>query len=809
MSIPLRDIPHELVGVWRETRLIVLVAQIAAIYAAVLIPFKVGIPLVPGFAELRPANAIPVVASLLFGPAAAWGSGFGNLIADCFGTLGPASVFGFLGNFCYGYIPYLLWGRLGPLSSAQSPAPRSWRQGVEFVLVAFVASLVCALVIAWGVDLLGLVPFKILAIAIFTNNFVMALVLAPPLLLFLTPRVARWGLRYEDIRESIRREAKGKGSVTVLPCSPLTPDPLPSSSESLLELQNVSFCYDNSAKAALDGFSLAIEPGELVSVMGATGSGKSTLCYTLIGLIPHHLRGRLSGKILVNGVDTRSQSVWERAGTVGLLFQEFESQLVSTNIEMELAFPMEHLSHPAAGAAPALMREQIKRTLDLVGLAGLQHRDPRSLSGGQRQRLVIASILVRQPALIALDEPFTDLDPKGRAALGTLLRDLRRSRTALLVVEHDPEEAVLANRVCVLDQGRMLWEGNPRTLFGRTAGQQFAHQFGLGPLPIARCFEGLGMIELPVSVEEAWRVADEDSLTLTKPNNDPFRPDRGSDESSQAERPVIVHIEDVAYEYEPGHAALDTLSLEVRQGEFLAIIGENGSGKSTLAGLLNGLRQPTRGSVSVYGRDTRRLTVGQLAAMVGYVFQNPDHQIFAETVAEEVAFGPRNLGLTGAKCEHRVREALQAVGLDAPEVRQADPFSLTKGDRQRVAVASVLAAKPDILIFDEPTTGLDARETQRMMGMLKRLHQEGYTIIIVTHALSLVAAYAHRCLVLRSGRVLADGPTRRVFGELLHPDVAASAGLHVPAVTRFAARWGHTLLTPEEVQQALSRKQQS
>ena len=192
----------DLLRVWQDTRLIVLVAQTAAIYAAVLIPFKVGIPLIPGFAELRPANALPIVASLLLGPVAAWGAGIGNVIADCFGTLSPASLFGFLGNFCYGYLPYLLWGRLGPLSSGRSLDLRSWRRAPEFVVVCFAASAVCALVIAWGVDLLGLVPFGILAVAIFLNNFVMSLLLAPPLLLFLAPRVTRWGLRYEDIKKS-------------------------------------------------------------------------------------------------------------------------------------------------------------------------------------------------------------------------------------------------------------------------------------------------------------------------------------------------------------------------------------------------------------------------------------------------------------------------------------------------------------------------------------------------------------------------------------------------------------------------------
>ena len=193
----------DLIGVWQDTRLIVVTAQIAAIYAAILIPFKAGIPIVPGFVELRPANAIPIVTSLLFGPAAAWGAGIGNIIGDCFGTLGPASAFGFVGNFFFGYLPYLMWGNLGWLSSGQAPMIKSWRQGVEYGLICVVASGACAGIIGWGVDFLGLLPFIVLAPAIFFNNIVMGLCLGPPLLGFLYPRVKRWKLRYEDIHPLI------------------------------------------------------------------------------------------------------------------------------------------------------------------------------------------------------------------------------------------------------------------------------------------------------------------------------------------------------------------------------------------------------------------------------------------------------------------------------------------------------------------------------------------------------------------------------------------------------------------------------
>ncbi len=803
----------DLLRVWQDTRLIVLVAQTAAIYAAVLIPFKVGIPLIPGFAELRPANALPIVASLLLGPVAAWGAGIGNVIADCFGTLSPASLFGFLGNFCYGYLPYLLWGRLGPLSSGRSLDLRSWRRAPEFVVVCFAASAVCALVIAWGVDLLGLVPFGILAVAIFLNNFVMSLLLAPPLLLFLAPRVTRWGLRYEDIKKSMEREAigtarglheeghgpKGEGQgVSLVGDSPLD--------QPLVRLDSVTFTYHGMSRPALDGVTLSVNQGESIALMGGSGAGKSTLCYALNGLVPQMLPGEWSGRVAIGGHDTRSEPVWQTALRVGLLFQDFEAQLVSTNTEQELVFPLEHLGDRLSHSARREVHDRIARTLTRVGLAGLERRDPISLSGGQRQRLAIASILIKEPPVIALDAPFTDLDPRGRRTLGSLLAALNAAGTTLIVTEHDAEEATQKDRICVLKQGRLVWEGPPRALFGSVEGQRRAEEFGIQPLPLARSFEGLGLTELPLTVEEAWELADDQGLNVSPANGGSASRDGERDAASSHDRPVRVSVERASYEYDRGRTVLSDVNLTIRDGEFIAIVGQNGSGKSPLAHLLNGLRRPTAGTVHIHGTDSRRMTAAQLAATVGYVFQNPDHQIFAETVEQEVAFGARNLGVGREECARRVTAALSAVGLDRPEIPGHDPFSLTKGDRQRVAVASVLAAKPGILIFDEPTTGLDAVESLRMMDMLRRLNREGQTIIMITHALSLVTRYARRSIIMRDGRIHADGPTRKVFEQLSVAEFAEGTGLEVPPLTRFAARWGQTLLTAEEVNMALKKK---
>ncbi|MGH7255959.1 MAG: ATP-binding cassette domain-containing protein, partial [Nitrospirales bacterium] len=397
----------DLVNVWRDTRQIVLVAQTAAVYAAILIPFKMGIPLIPGFAELRPANAFPIVASLLFGPVAAWGSGFGNLIGDCFGTLGPGSLFGFIGNFCYGYVPYLLWGRLGPLSSGPDPELHSWRQVLEFAVVSAAASVVCAVTIAWGVELLGLLPFTILAPAIFLNNLVMAWLLAPPLLVFLLPRVTRWGLRYEDLRAT---PAATQARTTDAQISPPAASEDTAIGSAFVQAQAVRFTYKGASRPALNDVSFSLARGHSLAVMGRSGAGKSTLCLALSGLVPQMIPGDWGGRLTIHQRETTTYPVWDLADTVGIVFQDFEAQLVSTNLEMELAFPLGNVNRRTHAYAPQEMRAKVVQMLGTVGLAGLERYNPLTLSGGQRQRLVLGSILIREPGLLVLDEPMTDLD---------------------------------------------------------------------------------------------------------------------------------------------------------------------------------------------------------------------------------------------------------------------------------------------------------------------------------------------------------------------------------------------------------------
>jgi len=668
----------------------------------------------------------------------------------------------------------------------------SWRQGLEYFIICIMASMVCAGTIGWGVEALGLLPFWLLTPAIFFNNLVMGLLLGPPLLLFLYPRVKQWNLYYRDL--------DGGGRFAHGQCSNADPSPIDASQSSTLfqensspvvSIQGLSFQPTHATRPVLKNLHLDIQRGELVVLMGRTGSGKSTLCYALNGLVPQFVQGKSFGTVTVKGQRTTDTPVWEQANRTGMVFQDFETQLVSTNVETELRYALESHGGPKGLVTEESLRQHMREILDLVGLSNLERRDPFTLSGGQRQRLVVASVLVREPQVLVLDQPLTDLDPAGRQQFIQLLAQLKSKGVTIILAEHGIEDLVNADRVCVLDEGAMIWQGTPRHMLSQP---ELAKQHGVSHYPLAECFQGYGAQSLPATVEEAWQLADDLGLQIV-----PLELSECASDIVRSQSPRnIIEVKNVSVHYQPEVPALSQVSMTIQTGEFVAIIGQNGSGKSTLAKLFNGLLLPSKGQVLVMGHDTEQAGVGTLASMVGHVFQNPDHQIFAETVGKEVAFGARNAGCVPEECQRRVMEALQAVGLTGAE--DQDPFSLTKGERQRVAVASILATKPQIVIVDEPTTGLDAEESVRMMTMMQALNQQGHTIIMISHDMGLVAKYAKRCVVMCQGKVLADGLTRDVFSD---PELIRSAALELPSLTRFAQRWGVTLLTVEEVQQAL------
>lgn len=565
------------------------------------------------------------------------------------------------------------------------------------------------------------------------------------------------------------------------------------------QMQDLRFTYRGASTPALEGINLSIGPGEFVVIMGQGGAGKSTLCRCLNGLIPGFHKGDFSGEVRVFGLDTRTHSVRDLAQFVGLVFQDFEAQLFCTRVDLEVAFGPENF-----GLEPKRISQRVKTCLELAGLAGFERRAPSALSGGEKQRLAIAASLSWEPAAVVWDEPTTDLDPVGKAQLFDLARRLRAERPdrAMVMVEHETEQALAADRVVLMSGGKVAGEGKPAGLLSNS---RLLEMNGVRAVQMAQLCERLGLppcLELEKALEHLaahgysfdhakWRRLLEDEA--------PIR------ERSRAAE-CVIEVRGLRYSYEPGKEALAGIDLRINRGEFVAIVGANGSGKTTLVQHLNGLLKPQEGTVVVDGLDTRKSGMREIARRVGYVFQNPDHQIFAGQVSEEVAFGPRNLGAPEEEVMQRVADSLEAVGLSGSEGQ--DPFSMTKGERQRVAAASVLASRPQVLIFDEPTTGLDFLQTRTMMNLIRRLNEAGHTIIIVTHSMHVVAEYAHRMVVMRDGRIEMDEPVRRGFGRETE---LSSCSLAPPPVSRLGnmiglpQTSGSTFLSVEDAAQCFGR----
>jgi energy-coupling factor transporter ATP-binding protein EcfA2 len=554
-----------------------------------------------------------------------------------------------------------------------------------------------------------------------------------------------------------------------------------------IRLDNVSFRYADQREWALRDVSLRIERGEMVVVMGATGAGKSTLAKCLNRTVPAFQAGTMEGGIALFGESLGDRDVADLAGTVGLVSQDFEAQLFATNVVQELAFGMEQLGVPADE-----MRRRVPQALATVGLAGFEHRDPTTLSGGEKQRLAIAATLVLQPRILVFDEPTTDLDPAGKLEIFAVLARMRCLGYTLLLIEHETVAAEKADRLVVLNAGRVVADDAPNRVLPDV---RFLDVHGVRPLDGDRIAAAMQVTAADRSGEGLASAVR--ALGLRR-STSPATPHTAG-EAPSAQATPFIEVEAVGFAYEGRARALDRVSLRIDTGEFIALIGQNGSGKTTLAKHLNGLLHPTSGRVLLRGQDVRTLPLDAVAAQVGYVFQNPDHQIFAATVAEEVAFGPRNLGLGVALVTERVDESLAAVGLR--DLADADPFLLSKGHRQRLAVASLLALRPCLLILDEPTTGLDYSEQRHMMDLVVQLHRNGMAILMITHSPWVVAEYAQRGVLMRAGRVQFDGALRTLFEQ---EALLAEAHFRLPDVTWLGRRFGFTPLTVDEFVAGLS-----
>jgi energy-coupling factor transport system ATP-binding protein len=552
-----------------------------------------------------------------------------------------------------------------------------------------------------------------------------------------------------------------------------------------LSVEDVAFTYHDGERPALKRVSFALAPGEMIGVMGASGAGKSTLAKCLNRIVPEFEGGDFNGTIYIGGDSVANLRVAEIAPRVGMVFQDFEAQLFSTNVAHEVAFAMEQI-----GMERAAMAARITPALEAVGLEGFEVRDPTSLSGGEKQRCAIASVLALSPSIIVLDEPTTDLDPEGKAEVFALIRRLRERGLGLIVIEHESEELRAADRIVVLREGSIVADARPAEVFTQF---ELLKESGVRPPGLNHLLSLLGINLHAESVEHAYA-----EIVGAFPRLKMLGEGAGAQlvtpERLEVSAAPLVKVEGVSFNYPNGPRVLDSIDLNISPGEFLAIVGQNGSGKSTLAKLIVGLLQPIAGRVLLDGRDRATMTETETAPEAAYVFQNPDHQIFSATVADEVAFGPRNFNLAADEIARRSAEVLAAVGLQ--DARDSDPFLLSKGERQRLAVASVLALQPRLLILDEPTTGLDHREQLRMMALVTELNRRGTAIVIISHTPWLVAEHARRVVLMRKGRKLFDGGVRDFFAS---DELLRGSSFVPPDVTQLSRRFGTLALSPDEL----------
>lgn len=527
-----------------------------------------------------------------------------------------------------------------------------------------------------------------------------------------------------------------------------------------VRLDHVTLRYGDSL--ALDDVTLEVCRGERVCVLGANGSGKSTLASVICGLLaPDEGDVELAGHAVCTGGVPDLAAYRDARRQLGLVFQNPDDQIVTSVVADDVAFGPENLGVPRAQIATRVARE-----LRRVAMEKYAHADPSRLSGGQRQRVCIAGALAMEPAVLVLDEPSSLLDVRGRAAIMRVMGRLTAAGATLVHVTHFMDEALAADRVIVMERGRVALEGTPDEVFA-TKNAQVTEALGL-EMP----FEA----RLAAALRQAEATSDAVAAPGAPSGEKPAA-------SVPAAEPPAILARDLGFSYGPDAQALDGVSLEVPARATTAIVGQTGSGKSTLLRLLCGLEAADAGSLTVCGINaaTKRGR-RQVRRAVGYVMQHPERQLFAQTVAEDVAFGPRNQGLSTTEVERRVVHALELVGLAGR--RDASPFELSGGQQRLAAIAGVLAMEPELLVLDEPTAGLDPRGRARLRALMADLAAHGVTLLQVTHSME-DAARADHVVVLDQSHVLAAGTPAEVFCPANEPQLTA-VGLGLPRPLAYA-----------------------
>lgn len=590
---------------------------------------------------------------------------------------------------------------------------------------------------------------------------------------------------------------------------------------SVITVENLRYRYPHTKELALDGLDFSVEKGEFIGIIGENGAGKSTLSQAIMGLVPQFYKGAYGGMVTVDGIEAGKTPVAQLCGHVGLVFQNPFNQLsgAKDNVYEEVAFGMQNLGVPAEE-----MKKRVEEALKLLDIWQYRDRNPFHLSGGQMQRVAIASVLVMRPDVMILDEPTSQLDPEGSDEVFRAVETLTGSGITILMIEQKIEKlAAYCDRILLLHKGKQIAFDTPQKVFSMPD----LNDYGIQAPAFTRICKAeqvtLADGTYPVTVKEAAEVLREKRLGVYEHANAEAGVQKAVGASAagtgqvqaknaetgarsgqsgtcrKAENVASVdeqfRIEKLDFSYLADIPVLEDLNMKLDQRP-TAIIGQNGAGKTTLVKLLKGLLKPVSGSIYFHGEDISGKTVAMLAGSVGYVFQNPDDQIFKYNVMDEVLFGPLNIGMDPEQAKKEAAWALELTGLSGKE--KENPYDLELYERKMTAIASVLAMDTDVLILDEPTIAQDWKGRQIIGSIIRSLSGRGKLVIAILHDMDFVAENFERVIIMAHGQVLADGTAKEVFAQ---EEVLKKARLQKPYVMQLSEALGYekSYLTVEEL----------
>ena len=539
--------------------------------------------------------------------------------------------------------------------------------------------------------------------------------------------------------------------------------------EAIIELKDFSFQYKAQSEPTLKGINLTIYEGEKVLIVGASGSGKSTIGQCLNGIIPNIYKGTSSGQFLIRGKDAFDLSIYEKSHLVSTVLQDTDGQFIGLSVAEDLAFALENDMVELES-----MKSRVRTWAERLDLSQLLDHRPQDLSGGQKQRVSLAGVLIDESPILLFDEPLANLDPKSGQDIIDLIDQIHEEQgTTTIIIEHRLEDVLYrpVDRIVLINQGQVLFNGQPDELLKTTL---LAENGIREPLYLTTLRQlGQDISKLPY-LDNVGKLPLEDvSVDIPTPNFE-----------KGAEAETILELGHLNFAYREGQPILKDLSLNIPKGQRLAIVGKNGAGKSTLAKAICGFIH-TKGTYFSKGEDIKQESVKERAERVGYVLQNPNQMISTNMIFDEVALGLRLRGVSEEEIKERVYQALKTCGLY--EFRKWPISALSYGQKKRVTIASILVLGPEILVLDEPTAGQDQRNYTEIMEFLDSLQKKGHTIVMITHDMQLMLDYSDRAIVVTDGQIIADLSPAELFTR---PDILRQANLKETSIFTLANRLG-------------------